>query len=103
VLHEIAQTWASNKFLAYSTTHVEILNLISLCQTKSSLWFHPALPPFGIGFSESVARNPGMFPVSLERDICAKSASKEFPVHCIIGKAFFMCQKDRGGAEKVRF
>ena len=43
-LHEISQTWACNEFLAYSTPHVEIMNLISLCQRKSSLWFHRAFP-----------------------------------------------------------
>ena len=46
-LQEISQTWACNEFLAYSTPHVEILNLISLCQRKSSLWFHRAFPFWG--------------------------------------------------------
>ena len=89
-LHETCQTCPCNKFLAYSTTDVEILNLISLCQTKSSLWFHCAWR-----FSESLAgSNPHLvcFQSHL-REICAKSARKEFPVHCIISKALSMRQQ----------
>ena len=58
LFHRISQTWACNEFLAYSTLHVEIMNLISLYQRKSSLWFHRTFAPFRQRFSESIARNP---------------------------------------------
>ena len=82
---------ACNKFLDYSTPHVEILNLISLFQRKWSLWFHRALR-----FSESMANPTRYVTVCFKshlRDVCLKSASEEFLAHCITGKAFFMCQK----------
>ena len=57
----LVRTCPCNKILAYSTTDVEILNLISLCQTKSSLWFHCAWR-----FSESLAgSNPTWYVSSL--------------------------------------
>ena len=73
-----------------------------MCQRISSLWFHRTLPPFRRRFSESMASNhtSACFQSHL-REIRAKSAWKEFPAHCFIGKEFFMCQKERGGAEKV--
>ena len=65
LLHEISETWACNKFSAYSPPHVEGLNLISLSQRKSSLWLHRAFPPYHRRFSESMARKPTRYVSSL--------------------------------------
>ena len=46
------------------------LNLIPLCQRKSSLWFHRALPPFRRRCSESMARN--CFQSHLREVLCKK-------------------------------
>mgnify|MGYP002803438432 CR=1 FL=1 len=54
-----------NKFSAYSTPHVEGLNLVSLSQRKSSLWLHRAFPPYHRRFSESMARKPTRYVSSL--------------------------------------
>ena len=76
--------------------YVEILNLISLCQRKSSLWFHRTFAPFGQRFRESIARNPTRHISGLAWERCvSKVPTKNFQLYHR-QSILYLPKKDRG-------
>ena len=104
LFHRISQTWACNEFLAYSTLHVEILNLISLCQENRVFGFTAPSPLLGSALVNPwPATRLGIFPVSPERDACQKCLERISSSLYHSQRILHVRQINRGGVEKVLY